>query len=124
MATIGEMLDEMHQVREEKRELESQVKDLNAKYKDLEDVAIEALKKAGLEGAKGELATASISETEVPNATDWTKTFRFIKKEGAYHLLERRISKSAWQEMVALRKGRPIPGVESYVRTSLNLRTR
>lgn len=122
--SIGETIDEMQKIRDEKRDLEAQVKDLNAKYKELEEAAIEALKKSGLEGAKGELATASLSVTEVPTVADWTKLMRFIKKEAAYHLFERRIAKSAWQEMVANRKGKPLPGVDSFEKTSLNLRTR
>jgi hypothetical protein len=85
---------------------------------------IAELNRIGLDKASGSLASASLSETEVPAVKDWTKLMRFIKKNHAYHLFERRLAKSSWQEEVEVRNGRPLPGVEPFTKIGLNLTTR
>jgi len=121
----GENLDEMFELREAKRDLEAQVKDLTAKYKELEEATIAELIRLKLDAARGEMASASISRVVVPNPTDWTKIMAWITRYKRYDLFERRIAKAAWLETVQNRpKQAPIPGIESYEKISLNLRTR
>ena len=122
--TLGTLLDQMQQLRDERRDLEAQSKELKTKYEELEIKAIEMMENAGLDKASGELATASLSENEVPSVTDWNRLLPCIKRNGAWQLFERRIAKGAWVELVQNRKGRALPGVESYVTKRINLRTR
>jgi len=122
--TLGTLLDSMQQLRDERRDLDAQSKDLKTKYDELEVKAIDMMQKLGLDKASGELATASLSEVETPSVTDWTQLLRFIKRNGAYQLFERRIAKGAWMELVESRKGKALPGVESYTNIRINLRTR
>ena len=122
--TLGTLLDQMQQLRDERRDLEAQSKELKTKYEELEIKAIEMMENAGLDKASGELATAAVSENEVPSVTDWNRLLPWIKRNGAWQLFERRIAKGAWVELVQNRKGRALPGVESYVTKRINLRTR
>ena len=121
---LGELLDEMYEIREQMRDLDSQHKALKAKYDETELEALEEMRKQGVEKASGSLASASISETEVPSVTDWDKVLHWIKRNSAFQLFERRISKGAWVELVAGRKGKALPGIEAVPRTRLNVRTR
>lgn len=120
---LGDIIDELQQVREEQRELSAQIKELNERINVLKADALEQMKRLGIAKASGELATVSVSEIEVPSVTDWTKLMRYIKRESAFHLFERRISKSAWGELVASRQGKAIPGVESFTKVDLNIRS-
>jgi len=121
---LGTYINELSEIRQERKELESQVSDLVKRYNELKALVIEELDRIGLDKASGDLASVSISETEVPTVKDWTKLMRFIKRENALYLFERRLSKSGWQELVETRKGRSLPGVESYIKRDLNLRAR
>lgn len=122
--TLGELIDELQQIREERRDLTAQDKALSSQYKETEAKVIAELNRVGLEKASGALASASLSETEVPAVKDWTKLMRFIKKNGALHLFERRLAKSSWVEEVQARNGRDLPGVEAFTKVGLNLTTR
>jgi hypothetical protein len=122
--TLGEVLDEMVQIREQRRDLDAQDKKLKLEYDELEEKALAMMHKQGLDRASGNMATGSVSETEIPSVVDWTKALRWIKREHAFQLFERRIAKGAWVEALEMRKGRPIPGIETIVKTRLNLRTR
>lgn len=121
---LGELIDDLQQIREERRDLSAQDKALSAQYKETEKLVIEELNRIGLDKASGTLASASLSETEVPAVKDWTKLMRFIKKNGALHLFERRLAKSSWIEEVEARNGRDLPGVEAFTKVGLNLTTR
>ena len=122
--TIGELIDDLAEIRDQRRELKTQDDELRAQYVEIEATTIEEMKKQSLEKASGDLASASISENEVPSVKDWNKLTSWIKKNAAYHLFERRVSKAAWSELVTNRKGRPLPGVESFEKVSLNIRAR
>ena len=126
MATekLGDMIDDLHRLRAERKDLKTQDDALRTEYKETEELVMNELNRTGLEGAKGDLASVSLSETEVPAVKDWNKLLRFIKKEGALHLFERRIAKGAWVGLVESRKGRPLPGVETFTKKGLHLTSR
>jgi len=122
--SLGELIDELHELREQRRDLDSQNRELKLRYDEVQEEVLRQLKAQGLDQGRGDRASVSISETVIPNVTDWTKLMTWIKRNQALHLFERRITKSAWMELVEMRKGRPLPGVESYTKETLNLRTR
>ena len=121
---LGELIDEMYQIREERSDLSAQDKELKSKYDELSDEITAQLQRQDIDGARGELASVSLSETDVPAVKDWNKLTPWIKKNDAMHLFERRISKSSWVELLNLRKGRPIPGIEAFTKIGLNLSKR
>jgi hypothetical protein len=121
---LGDMIDEMHRLRSERKDLKSQDDALRTEYVETEKLVMEELQHTGLEGAKGDLASVSLSETEVPAVKDWNKLLRYITKNNALHLFERRLAKSPWVALVDERNGRPLPGVESFTKYGLHLSTR
>ena len=123
--TLGGLIDKLNDVREEKRKLAEQEKELNARYAEIEEQLLQRLDAEGMDKATGKKATASISKVVVASVTDWEKAYAFIKKTGYFHLLQRRVSDPAFRELLeqkgeaAMKKA----GMESFTKTNLNLRS-
>ncbi len=121
MSTIGVKIDKMHKLREDKRKLEEQVKDVQAKMAALEIELIAAMDKQGVNKSTGALATVSISENIRPSVEDWEAFYAYIHKNKYYHLMERRPSVSGCNELLET-KGK-IPGVVPFTQRKLNVRS-
>ncbi len=121
MSTIGAKIDQLHNLREQKRQLEEQVKQLQAQMAELENDLIEDMDKQGVSKSTGALATVSISSNVRPSVDDWDAFYAYIHRYKYYHLLERRPSVSGCNELLET-KGK-IPGVVPFTQRKLNLRS-
>lgn len=121
MSTIGAKIDQLHNLREQKRQLEEQVKQLQARMAELENDLIEDMDKQGVSKSTGALATVSISSNVRPSVDDWDAFYAYIHRHKYYHLLERRPSVSGCNELLET-KGK-IPGVVPFTQRKLNLRS-
>lgn len=121
--SLGNQIDALIKLRNQKREAEAVVKDLEEKFNAMMADVQAALESAGLEKASGTLGTASIKKSVVPSVQDWDKFYAFIKKGNLFHLLERRAAAAAYREQLELRKNKPIPGVVSFEKTTVGLTT-
>lgn len=120
--SIGPTIDKMHALRERKRTLDEQIKEIEKQYAELETALMDKLAAEGTTAGTGKLATASISEIVVGNITDWDELWAFAKKKGYSHLFQRRLSDPAVREL--FERGIKVPGVEPFTRKRLNLRQR
>lgn len=121
MSTIGAKIDQLHNLREQKRQLEEQVKQLQAQMAELENDLIEDMDKQGVSKSTGALATVSISSNVRPSVDDWDAFYAYIHRYKYYHLLERRPSVSGCNELLET-KGK-IPGIVPFTQRKLNLRS-
>lgn len=119
---LGALIDQMHSLREKKRELEASVKDLEGRASLIEVQIMESMAEQGLEKMSGALATVSITSTTTANVTDWDAFWAYIHKMKYGHLLQRRVSDPAYREL--LESGKKVPGTEPFIKKRLNLRTR
>lgn len=122
--SIDQTVAALTEVRQEIRELNKELASLKETATELEESLIEQLDAIGSDIYRNEEVTASVSETQVPQVVDWERFYTFIKRNDALYLLQRRPSATAFREMLVARKNRPIPGVETYTKRSINLRTR
>ncbi|KII34895.1 hypothetical protein NL64_06455 [Pseudomonas fluorescens] len=107
-------------LREQKRALEAQVKDIDAALAGNETDIIEIADEMGLDRfAVGKL-TFSISSQIVGNVEDWDAVHAYIKKNDAFYLLQRRLSNAPYKEI--LDSGDSLPGVVPFTKRSLNMR--
>ena len=67
MSTIGVKIDQLHTLREQKRQLEEQVKQLQGQMAELENEIIEQMDKQGVSQSTGVNATVSISSSTRPS---------------------------------------------------------
>ena len=84
--------------------------------------ALETLDEQGISKASGKIGTISVKETTVAHVIDWDKVYNFILRSKAFHLMQRRISDGAFREQLDIRKGKRIPGIDSFVKRGINLR--
>ena len=122
--TIGTKIDMLYQARAERLDLEAEVATKKAEEKRISEEILGILASSGLNGARGLSATASISHKVRPNVVDWDALYAYIRENGMFELLHKRVTSTLWEAMVA--DGNEVPGIASdeYVTLSLTKATR
>jgi hypothetical protein len=116
---IGEKIDKLYEARSARLRLEAQVKELKAQETDIKTSIMAELAESGLQGAKGQIATASLTYKVQPDVKDWDAVYAYIKANDAFNLLHRRITTTLWESM--LDDGEEIPGIIAAHITDLSL---
>ncbi len=119
--TVGALIDQIWAAREEKRRLEAQIKEVETTIADINEQLMERLEAEGLDKASGSKATVSVSTNTVANVDDWDAFWAYIIKNKFTHLLQRRVSDPAYREL--LEAGKKVPGVQPFVKRTLNVRS-
>lgn len=120
--TIGACIDQMYKLRQQRAEIERKAEKIKEQENELEKHILDTFTKTDLDGARGKLAVAGISQSTVPTVKDWEQLYKYIQKEGAFDLLQRRVSATAYRERLDHQV--VIPGVEAFVVTKLSLKKR
>lgn len=123
--TLGAAADKIYDLRETKRELDSQIKKVEGEIAELTKTIFSLLDAQDTRKAEGKRASISVNSAINPSTTDWDETIKFVinGKRGdrfAYaHLVQRRISAPAYRELREL--GLVIPGQEDFVNRTLSI---
>lgn len=121
--TLGACVDMAYELRAERLEFqkkyEAELAAMKKREDEIEEHILQSFDKSDIEGAKGSVATASVSRLTVPSVKDWPKTFAWIAKHKAWDLMEKRMARVAYRDRTEA--GEVIPGVESFVKVSLSL---
>lgn len=119
--TTTDMMRALFEIRTEKEGLEAQIKALNERATALETDLLAQMEEQGATriGVNG-LGLAIKTTAEVPVVEDWDQLYAYIHENDAFHLLQRRVSSTAYRELIA--SGEALPGVRSFEKVSLNLR--
>lgn len=121
--TLGECIDAAYTFRaerlEKQKQFDAEIEFLKEREDDIEKHIVNTFTKADIEGAKGSLATASVSRMTVPSVKDWPAVFAYISKKKAWDLLEKRMARVAYRDR--MEAGEEIPGVEPFVKVTLSL---
>lgn len=119
---IGREIDKLVASREAMRKLQHQIDEIKQKF-DADSISLrEAMEAQGLQKSTGLLGTVSLKDTVVGHVLDWDKVYNYILRNKAFQLMQRRISEPAFREIVELRKGKNIPGIEPFTKKGINLR--
>lgn len=121
MSTIGAKIDKLHDLRESKRALEEQIKEIVGKASELENALMEQMDTEGVSKSTGNSATVSITLSVKPSVDDWEAFYKYIHRTKYYHLLERRPSVTGCRELLET-KGK-IPGIVPFTQRKLNIRS-
>lgn len=122
-APLGFQIDEIWALREKVREHEDKIKDLKAVITGREYELLLSMEKQGVASIKGKIASASISESVVPQVEDWTALYAFIRRNNAFELLERRCAAGAFREHAERRRDHTVPGVVPFTKRKVSIRT-
>lgn len=119
--TLGELIAKREQLRDQKRALNAELAEIDAALTENESDLLTALDAAGLEHAKIDGVSVSISEQTMPSVTDWDALYGFIRDNDAFYMLQRRVSTGPYREMLQMEQ--EVPGVEPYVQRKVNMRS-
>lgn len=111
----------LKQKRDAISDLEDQVKAILAR---IEEEAKVKYEKEGIEGARGENATAYIQELDHYGIADRSKLDKYVKRTGNFELFQNRVSGAAIEEIQANNKRFKIASVGVSLHTSTHYRTR
>ena len=87
-------------------------------------IDLELLKKLDTEGLKktaNEVASVSIKEETVPDVHDWDALYAHIISTGDFYLIQRRVSSTAYRELLKL--GENVPGLQPREIRRINFRS-
>lgn len=119
---LGEIVDEMFDLREQKRKLDAEVAQISALYAEKETLLMARLEDEKTDKAAGKKATVSITTSIVGDVEDWSAVEAFVKKTGNFQLFQRRIADAAYRELLESLKGKPVPGIKEFHKKRVNLR--
>jgi len=102
------------------KDLNKQVADLKKQQQAAEIEMMELLDEQGVTGTRTKMFTVTITEAPQPTVTDWDELYKFISKNEAFGLLQRRVSSTAYREYVNAEE--VVPGVETYNKRAISMR--
>ncbi len=120
--TIGACIDQLYKMQKARHVIEKQADDAKKKESTLEAYILETFAKSELDGARGKTATAGITQATVATVKDWDKLYKYVKKNDAWDLLQKRVSSTAYR--ARLDEKISVPGVEPFLTTKLSLKKR
>lgn len=112
-------------LRRKKEAIEAKVKDdisdIKAKMEKLEAWIKQQADTQGVTSFKTKHGTAFLTTTDFANVADWDAVLTYIRENGAYDMLEKRISKIAVRGYIEENKSVP-PGVNYGTKLEVNIR--
>lgn len=117
---LRELAEHREALRDRKREIAAEEKELNAQIADIDKQLFSVLDEQGVDRISTNGVTLSVSETIVPQVTDWPAVYDYVSQHQAFHLFERRMSSVAYRELIE--QVGQLPGVESFTKRAINMR--
>lgn len=120
---LGQKIDALYEKRAERierqREVDEEIAGMKRDEAALRDEIIAEMERSGQQKSTGTDATASIQTNLIPRATDWDAIYKYIKKNDAFDLLERRIGRKAFKDRTE--QGEHVPGIDVFEEKDLSL---
>jgi hypothetical protein len=107
---LGAVADLLYTTRAKRLALSKQVEALEKDETALREHIIQTLPKSKASGVSGKVARVTVLTDDVPQVEDWDAFYKYVKKNDAFELLQRRLSKEAVAERID--DGETLPGVK------------
>lgn len=120
--TLDELISELARIRAERKRIAKLDELLVEEWRAAESVLISRLDEQKVNRVSTDVATATITEDDVPMVVDWDAFYEYLYTNRAGHMLQRRIATAAWKELKD--NGLPTPGIEPYKKREISLRKR
>lgn len=108
---LGDLADKYNKVRDERLAIDKLSDEKKQEESALRAALIEGLKKADLSVAGGKQVRATLTYKHVPQVSDWSALYEYIRREKAFELLQKRVSITAVCERWD--SGKQVPGVDA-----------
>lgn len=116
---LAEVADVYYTAREKRQEMARELKKLEEIEGCYRDHLIENLPKSSATGVTGKLANATVVTKVKPQVADWGAFYKYVVKNNAFDLLQKRLSEKAvedrWEE------GEAVPGVSKFNAVGVSL---
>lgn len=119
--TIDELIDRKKSIKTQMEKLNSELKGLREQENDIDLQLLKKLDTEGLKKTANEVASVSIKEETVPDVHDWDALYEHIKQTGDFSLIQRRVSSTAYRELLKL--GENVPGLQPREIRRINFRS-
>lgn len=119
---LGDKINELAEIRDRKAEIARHLKQVNEQFDELQAEIIHDLDAQGTMFAGSGTYRAGITETVVPNITDFDSAWAYARDNDMPYLFERRIASRSWRELVE--SGETVPGTEPFTKRGLSLTKR
>lgn len=120
--SLGQIIDRMKVVRDERRLIGARDKVLVEEFDQLEAQLITRMKAEGMESTSSPLATATKTVNEIPVVEDWDAFYAYMRDSDSLHLLQRRAAIGAMTELKNASVA--IPGVRWIEKEEISLRAK
>ncbi len=117
--TTGECADLLYEVKAKRLAMAKIVEQLEENEKALKDHIIQTLPKSNASGVAGRVARVSVYSEDIPQVEDWDAFYKFVKKNDAFELLQRRVATTAMTERLEAKQ--KIPGVKIFTAKKVSL---
>ena len=121
--TVGSLIDQLHNIRNQKRDLAVREKELNADYEAVETQLMDLMDAEGCIKATGKTASASVTTTRNFSFIEgggFEAFFAYANKIKRPDLVQRRISVPAVRELWTLKGA--VPGLTPFEEKKIGLR--
>lgn len=119
--TLQELIQRRSQVKSEMDQLNRQLKELRAVQDDIDVQLLQKMDAEGLSRTASDIASVSINEDTVPEVVDWDEVYAHITETQDWSLVQRRISSTAYKEVLKL--GESVPGLQPRTVRRINFRS-
>lgn len=118
---INELIESYIKVKDAIAGLNAELKELNKTKDELDHQLFTQLDEQGLSRTANGKASVSINQDTVPDVTDWDALYEHINVTKDYSLLQKRVSSTAYKELLKL--GEAIPGLQPREIRRINFRS-
>jgi hypothetical protein len=109
---LGAVADLLYRTREARLRLSKECDALKERETALSEHLIRELPKSDASGVSGRVARATAVTKVVPTTEDWDALYRYVKRTGAFELLQKRLTAKAVEER--WEAGKEVPGVGRF----------
>lgn len=120
--TLAECADLLYKTRASRLAKDKEAEKLKNQETFLTNFIIDNLPKSNAEGVTGKVCRVELTRKEKPTVTDWDALYKYIKRTGAFELLQRRLTEAAIKERWEARK--EVPGVGRWTDIGLSITKR
>lgn len=117
--TIGACADLIYKIREQRKKAQKVIDEFDAQEAIIREHIINTLPKSDTTGVSGKIAKVAVVTKTVCQVENWDKFYAYIKKTGAFELMQRRVSDGAVKERWDQKK--KVPGVTPFLVPTLSV---
>lgn len=117
---IGQKIDRLYELKLEKAELNRQIAAIEAVFDTIQAEVLAELQEEGVSTMKATRAGVTVKSSTVGTVEDWDAFYQYVLDTQQPFLLERRISVTAYRDLLAA--GEDVPGVKPFTKVELALR--